>query len=406
MEHIMMSRKNLMTAQNSKPNITVVQDNLLAWYLATHGWVKINKDDFYNMSMKMDKFNINQFSKSIERIISVYSEKGIKRSPFNGKALFSLLLPSDMNYSFTTNASKEPDVVIYKGVLISGCLTKKVLGGSIEGLLPYFYKEYREDITCDFINNINFVGMAYISRRGFTIGIGDCLVTKTEEIEDAVNKAFVKASMAEDETDPSVRELKICTALNEARDVGNKVAKMALKPGNNIRHMVVSGTKGDYANILQVTGILGQQNYDGGVITPSLCHGTKSLPHYRRVEDIDNQEDKHESRGFIRNNFLNGLKPTEMWFHHIVGRRSITDTACKTSDTGYLQRKMVKVWEDYKIAYDGSVRSANGAIIQFVFGDNGLDPLELCHVKGKGAFPINVERMVNKLNTKFENASK
>jgi DNA-directed RNA polymerase II subunit RPB1 len=394
--------KNLMTGQNSKPNINIVQDNLLAWYLATHGWITINKADFFNMAYREDNFLVSRFSDKLERIINVYKEKGITRSPFNGKSLFSLTLPNDMNYTLTTNASVEETVVIYKGVLISGCLTKKVIGGSTEGLLPYFYKEYGEQETLNFINNINFIGMAYIARRGFTIGIGDCMVTKTEEIEDAVNKAFLKASLAEDEDEPSVRELKICTALNEARDVGNKVAKNALKSGNNIRHMVLSGTKGDYANILQITGILGQQNYDGGVLPLMLCHNTKSLPHYEPNDSITTQKDKYESRGFVRNNFMNGLNPREVWFHHVVGRRGITDTACKTSDTGYLQRKMVKVWEDYKVAYDGTVRSSNNAIIQFIYGDCGLDSIKLCHVKGRGAFPIDVKRMIGKLNARVE----
>ena len=91
-----------------------------------------------------------------------------------------------------------------------------------------------------------------------------------------------------------------------------------------------------------------------------------------------------------------------MWFHHVVGRRSIADVACKTSDTGYLQRKMVKVWEDYKVNYDGTVRSSNNAIIQFVYGDIGFDSQQMCHVKGRGVFPVDVKRMIGKLNSRVE----
>jgi DNA-directed RNA polymerase beta' subunit len=48
-----------------------------------------------------------------------------------------------------------------------------------------------------------------------------------------------------------------------------------------------------------------------------------------------------------------------------------------TSETGYIQRKLVKAMEDCKVKYDRSVRNANGSIIQFLYGDDGMDSAKI-----------------------------
>ena len=53
-------------------------------------------------------------------------------------------------------------------------------------------------------------------------------------------------------------------------------------------------------------------------------------------------------------------------FHAMGGREGLIDTA-KTSETGYIQRKLIKSMEDCKISYDLTVRNANGSIIQFLW---------------------------------------
>ena len=49
------------------------------------------------------------------------------------------------------------------------------------------------------------------------------------------------------------------------------------------------------------------------------------------------------SRGFVRNSFYSGLTPTEFIFHTMGGREGLVDTAVKTAETGYMQRRLVKV---------------------------------------------------------------
>lgn len=43
------------------------------------------------------------------------------------------------------------------------------------------------------------------------------------------------------------------------------------------------------------------------------------------------------------------------------------------AETGYIQRRLVKAMEDYKVYYDQTVRNAAGSIVQFLYGEDGVD---------------------------------
>lgn len=49
------------------------------------------------------------------------------------------------------------------------------------------------------------------------------------------------------------------------------------------------------------------------------------------------------AKGFVSNSFYSGLTPTEFFFHTMAGREGLVDTAVKTAETGYMQRRLVKV---------------------------------------------------------------
>jgi DNA-directed RNA polymerase beta' subunit len=57
----------------------------------------------------------------------------------------------------------------------------------------------------------------------------------------------------------------------------------------------------------------------------------------------------------------------------MAGRTGLIDTAIKTSQTGYIQRRLIKALEDVTIAYDMTARNM-GKIIQFKYGDDGSNP--------------------------------
>ena len=94
----------------------------------------------------------------------------------------------------------------------------------------------------------------------------------------------------------------------------------------------------------------------------------RSLPHFPK------KSREPPSKGFVRNSFYTGLSPTEFLFHAISGREGLVDTAVKTAETGYMQRRLMKALEDLVTHYDASVRNAVGGVVQFRYGDDGLDP--------------------------------
>lgn len=79
---------------------------------------------------------------------------------------------------------------------------------------------------------------------------------------------------------------------------------------------------------------------------------------------------------------MKGLKPHEFFFGAITGRDSLMDTALRTPKSGYLYRRLANAFQDLKIAYDGTVRDGSENIVQFKYGDDGIDISNL-HKGGK-----------------------
>lgn len=69
----------------------------------------------------------------------------------------------------------------------------------------------------------------------------------------------------------------------------------------------------------------------------------------------------------------------------------------KTADTGYMSRRLIKALEDLSIHYDNSVRNASGCIVQFLYGDDGMDP---ANMEGKSGDPLNFGRLLMKVEVK------
>ncbi len=153
--------------------------------------------------------------------------------------------------------------------------------------------------------------------------------------------------------------------LNKARDEAGASAQRSLSESNNLKAMVTAGSKGTFINISQMTACVGQQNVEGKRIPYGFVDRT--LPHFTK-DDYG-----PESRGFVENSYLRGLTPQEFFFHAMGGREGLIDTAVKTSETGYIQRRLVKAMEDVMVKYDGTVRNSLGDVIQFLYGEDGMD---------------------------------
>lgn len=401
------SKNCIISAQSSKPMITIVQDALIGAYRMTLGEQILSRDQFYNIAYKLD-LSSQEILAKIEHIRKILVEKGKSIEHFTGKDLFSLCLPNDLVYEKKNGVNEqEPVVKIYRGVLYEGTIDKNIVGSCHNSLIQIIYKEYSKDDACKFITSVQYVANNWLLIGGFSIGIADCLIEKSNnkehEIRDVIKKSYLEAENIKHSTShPGIREMRINSALNKAKDVGLKIAKDTLSPTNNFLTTVKSGSKGDFFNIAQITGLLGQQNLKGARIPLLFNNGKRSLPHYPFGElDL---ESEYESRGFIASSFIRGLNPREFYFHAMSGREGVSDTAMGTATSGYMQRRIGKLSEDMKIQYDGTVRDTTGKIYELSYGDVGLNPI--CTVKVKDDQEVcDIGRLITRLNTTYEAAN-
>jgi DNA-directed RNA polymerase II subunit RPB1 len=213
---------------------------------------------------------------------------------------------------------------------------------------------------------------------GFTVGISDIISDnqtnrKITETMDAVKKKvqsfLVNAHDGVLKTQPGKGmiesfESQVNSELNQAREVAGKHVQDSLKNTNHLNNMVLAGSKGNITNISQIIACVGQQNVEGKRIP--FYFNRRTLPHF--IKD----DYGPESRGFVENSFLSGLTPQEFFFNAVGGREGIIDTAVKTSETGYIQRRLVKALEDVMVKYDGTVRNSLGNLVQFLYGEDGM----------------------------------
>jgi len=147
---------------------------------------------------------------------------------------------------------------------------------------------------------------------------------------------------------------------------------------------------GSVINVCQMVACVGQQIIAGQRVPNGFQD--RSLPHFPK------KSKEPPSKGFVRNSFYTGLFATEFLFHAISGREGLVDTAVKTAETGYMQRRLMKALEDLTTQYDLSVRNSTGGMVQFMFGDDGLDPACL---EGD-AMPIDFDRSWKHASVSFQ----
>ena len=276
-------------------------------------------------------------------------------------------------------------------------------------------------MSCDFVSHYQYITDFWLLHRGFSVGIEDCLAVNQDSLDQEIKSELAKAyievrSIMQSETHADLCELKINTALNNVRDIGGRISDKNLTKNNAIKAMVVSGSKGSMINTASILGIVGQQNV-GGKRIEKRFHG-RSFPHYTRTSfssearDYINprlSEERQqielekllESRGFIVNSYIKGLTPIEFFTHQQGGREGLLSTAISTSTTGYLQRRIVKTMEDVKCSYLGTIVNQKGKVVQFSYGQDGMDTAKMVYVDGKLSF-MDIARRTAQLNNEFE----
>ncbi|KAG8880570.1 DNA-directed RNA polymerase II subunit rpb1 [Tulasnella sp. 332] len=303
---------------------------------------------------------------------------------WTGKQILSLVIPRGINIaraseSKSSNPFVDDGMLIENGDIMYGVVDKKTVGAVQGGLVHVTFREKGPEICRGLFSGLQKVVNWWLFHNGFSIGIGDTIADKatmdhiTNRIRTAKEKVAVMISQGQTNlTKPSpgmtIRESfesDVNQELNRCRDDTGRHAEKNLKDDNNVKQMVIAGSKGSFINISQMSACVGQQSVEGKRIPFGFRHRT--LPHFTK-DDFS-----PEARGFVENSYLRGLTPQEFFFHAMAGREGLIDTAVKTAETGYIQRRLVKALEDITVCYDGTVRNSLGDVIQFVYGEDGMD---------------------------------
>ncbi len=318
------------------------------------------------------------------------------KKKINGKEMISKILPKTLNYDGKTKTCLGQDCKYYgnckkdkcpynaylkikNGEFISGNIDENTFGEENGLLVKALDEQVGREKAIEVIKKIFDLGTIYLTRRGITISVED--LDLAEEVVEAgkkvINEAEKKAEevvkqynegtleILPDKTKEESREIKILKILNEIRTKIGKIVKKEFPEDNPVSYMIKSGGGGNMLNIIQMACCVGQQALWGKRIDMGFTGRTLSFFKKGDLSPV--------SRGFINSPFIRGLRPEEFFFGAITGRDSLMDTALRTPKSGYLYRRLANAFQDLRVEYDGTIRDSNNNIIQFVYGDDGLD---------------------------------
>ena len=356
--------------------IGIFQDSLVGSYRFTRPNVSFTPREAMNLLMAYNGINEGLFATQAERITSFQ--------------ILSQIMPAfTMKYK-TKGFGENDDFATSPGVLeivdgkyLRGQLDKDVLGGGSNGLITRTCNDFGNMAAAAFIDDLQNIVTEYMKSSAYSVGISDLIAdratneqitqsitAKKKDVKNLIDQTYLGIfENATGNTNEDEFEFQVTNILNKATNDSGKIGLKSLSKDNRFVTMVKSGSKGSDLNISQMIACLGQQLIDGKRIPYGFENRT--LPHFTKYDDSPG------ARGFVENSFISGLTPEELFFHAMGGRVGLIDTAVKTSSTGYIQRRLIKGMEDLKIEYDMTVRNNKGRVIQFSYGEDGIDPVKV-----------------------------
>ena len=428
---LMGTKHNICTPRNGTPLIAAIQDFITGAYLLTQKDAFLTRGQFSQLASIMCNNEIH-VPFPIPAIIK-------PKQLWTGKQLMTLMLASlplatgevlRLNLAKTCKAGYTDEKKATHGQIkemcandgyllyfntyhVSGSLDKKSIGdGNKETIFYLLMKDYNADVCADAMLRISKLTCAYLQMRGFSLGIGDVSPSAnlTREKRLLVETGYAECDQHIAERDlgdlkpmpgctvDGTLEANITAVLNKIREKAGDMCQTELARFNAPTVMARCGSKGGILNISQMIACVGQQTIGGNRIPDGF--EDRALPHFGRNSAIP------AAKGFVANSFYTGLRPSEFFFHTMAGREGLVDTAVKTAETGYMSRRLMKALEDLSTDYDLSVHNSSGALIQFRYGDDGLDPASMEGMAGYNDAPVNLPHLWTFVTREREGRSK
>ncbi len=329
-------------------------------------------------------------------VFSLLQECGLdvslpEKNNFTGKEVFSFLLPKGLNIEFKAKACPGCDtckkekcphdcyVIIENGKLKAGVVDMKAVGRESGKLIGMIEKTYGSEVAHKFIDRVSLLGIKYLQKRGFTLGLDDL-----ELSDPAITQIKVSIEKAKNEVDMLIQqyvegkvdvlpgmtpeeslELHILRTLKKVSDFAGEILTEDM-PENSAIVMAKSGARGGIAHLVQIAASVGQETVLGKRIHRGYYN--RILPHFLP------KELSAEAHGFVTNSYKSGMNIFEFFFDLMSGRENLMDKSLRTKHSGYMERRLMNALQDLKVEYDNTVRDNRKVIIQFVPGEDGIDP--------------------------------
>ncbi len=208
--------------------------------------------------------------------------------------------------------------VIPEGIpFVNDLLGKKQLGE----LTHQCIERFGFAVTVKFLDDLKEIGYRYITRSGYSYGMGDLpdLDAKAKIMEEAMKRVqVIESQYKEGLLTKRERYTQIVRVWSDVQDQITQLSKNALHRSGSVAAMIDSGARGSVIQLRQVVGMKGLvTNPSGGVI---------ELP--------------------IKSSFREGLDVLEYFISSHGTRKGLTDTALKTANAGHLTRRLVDVAQD------------------------------------------------------------
>jgi len=373
---LMRVQEHILSPRFGGPIIGGIHDHISGSYLLTKKGTEFEEGDAFQLLKRAG--------------IPLPNKKGRK---WTGKEIFSLLLPDDLNMTYKAEICRKCEeclkeeckydayVIIENGQLKSGVIDEKAYGAFSGKILDHIVKEYGTDKAREFLDLATKLAIAAIMKVGFTTSIRDEEIPQEakERIEAHLKNAEKKVDRLIEayknrELEPlpgrtleETLEMKIMQVLGEARDKSGEIAEEYLDiEENHAVIMALTGARGSMLNLTQITACVGQQSVRGSRITRG--YNKRTLPHFKKGEL------GAKARGFVHSSYKEGLDPLEFFFHAMGGREGLVDTAIRTAQSGYMQRRLVNALQDLTVTEDGMVIDNRGIVVQTLYGEDGVDP--------------------------------
>ncbi|MBW6451892.1 MAG: DNA-directed RNA polymerase subunit A' [DPANN group archaeon] len=386
-KQLMLVEENLRSPRFGGPIIGCDQDYISGSYILTKKGVIINKKDVAQL------------------MYAVGISEDLNKEEYTGKEVMSMVLPKGLNIEYKTGfclkcseckkgkCVSDAYLVIEDGNLICGVFDSKAIASFKGAILDRIDLEFGHKVAIKFLEQLTRLTLEFIMRDGFSISVSDMDISNNtqKQIDGVIDKSLIGVNKLIDKYDAgeivpnpgrSMEETLETLVMSELQSILTR-AQVIISDNaveNSAVIMAKTGARGSMQNLTFMAGLIGQEAISGGRIFRG--YRTRTLTHFKQ------NDFSAESHGFVRSSFKKGLNPIEFFFEAMKGREGIMDSSLKTRISGYMQRRLVNALQDNIVQKDISVRDGAGTIIQFLAGEDGIDP-----AKSDNGVLINLKRI-------------